>query len=119
MSVAASAEVRILAREPHLVVAVSGEVDASNVESVAEELALATDTRSRRCFIDLSATTYLDSSGIRVLFTLAQRLRARRTQLELVVPENGMVRRLLEITDVGRIVPLVTSVPCEELPPQH
>jgi anti-anti-sigma factor len=102
---------------PHdeLIVAIDGEVDVSNVAAVTEQLAEATDTRRSRCFIDLSMTRYMDSSGIRMLFTLAPRLAARRTQMQLIAPASGMVRRLLEITDVPRVIPVLPGI--DAIPP--
>jgi anti-anti-sigma factor len=50
--------------------------------------------------IDLTATQYLDSAGLRMLFTIAERLRVRGRRLHLVVPEGASVRRLLAIVEL-------------------
>jgi len=58
----------------------------------------------------LSGTHYLDSSGVRMLFELAQRLRNRGQDLELVVPDESNVKRVLLLTEVERVVPMSSSV---------
>ena len=50
--------------------------------------------------IDLTGTQYLDSAGLRMLFTIAERLRVRGRTLHLVVPEGASVRRLLTIVEM-------------------
>jgi anti-anti-sigma factor len=89
---------------------VHGEIDISNTEEISKALEAATEGRRRRCFVDLSHTTYLDSSGIRILFALAARLRTRRQELHVIVPENAPTRRVLELTDLPRMIPTLTSL---------
>lgn len=89
---------------------VHGEVDISNVDDISKALEAACDARRGRCFVDLTNTTYLDSSGIRILFTLAARLRTRRQELHVVVPEDGLTRRVLELTDLPRMIPTSSSL---------
>ena len=45
--------------------------------------------------LDLSEVGYLDSSGVLLIFELATRLRNRGQDLELVVPDDSMIRRVL------------------------
>ena len=52
------------------------------------------------------ATMYLDSAGVRILFELARRMRARRQELRIAVPQDGIVRRVLVLTAVADVVPL-------------
>ncbi len=89
---------------------VSGEVDLSNAASVTDRLIEATPNSATALVLDLSGTQYLDSSGVRMLFELAQRLRNRGQELELVVPDDSNVRRVLLLTEVERVVPLSSSV---------
>ena len=93
-----------------LVARVSGEVDLSNAGTVTDHLVEATPNSATVLVLDLSATSYLDSSGVRMLFELAQRLRNRGQELQLVVPEESNVRRVLLLTEVERVVPLSSSV---------
>lgn len=98
-----------------LIVRLDGEIDVSNVEEVTDALLEATETRRARCILDLSQTRYLDSSAIRMLFTVAARLRVRRVELFLLVPVEGVVRRLLEIMEIGSAIPMLGSI--AEAPP--
>ena len=88
----------------------SGEVDLSNATSVTERLIAAVPNSATALVLDLSETTYLDSSGVRMLFELAQRLRNRGQGLELVVPDESNVKRVLLLTEVERVVPMSGSV---------
>jgi anti-anti-sigma factor len=89
---------------------VSGEVDLSNAASVTERLIEATPNTATALVLDLSGTRYLDSSGVRMLFELAQRLRNRGQGLKLVVPDESHVKRVLVLTEVERVVPMSSSV---------
>jgi anti-anti-sigma factor len=87
---------------------VRGELDASNVEYVREQILDAATSEAPGMVIDLTETTYLDSAGVRILFELARRLRSRRQELRIAVPTDGIVRRVLVLTALGDVVPLET-----------
>lgn len=99
------------------IVRVFGEVDISNADEIGKALEEATGDRRERHLIDLTATSYFDSAGIRLLFVLATRLQERRQELVVVAPESGIVRRVLELTDLPRLVTVVSSI--EEIPADH
>lgn len=82
------------------VISLHGEIDCSNVRDIAEELLRAVSSRSSSLVLDLAGVRYLDSTGIRMLFELADRLDVARQSLVLVVPESSPIRRLLAITRV-------------------
>jgi anti-anti-sigma factor len=103
-------QVDIELRGTVLVAHVSGEVDLSNAGSVTERLVEATPNSATAVVLDLSGTRYLDSSGVRMLFELAQRLRNRGQELKLVVADESHVRRVLLLTEVEQVVPLSSSV---------
>jgi anti-anti-sigma factor len=86
-----------------------GELDASNVDSVQGRLLDCVGTDAPGLVLDLTETTYLDSAGVRILFDLARRLRTRRQELRLVVPPDGVVRRVLVLTALADVVPLDES----------
>jgi anti-anti-sigma factor len=95
---------------PVLVASVQGEVDLSNVDEI-RELVVAAVSHDVECLIlDLTGTTYLDSTGVRLLFELAERLQGRRQQLRLVVDDQALVRRVIVLTQLDQRVPLDTSV---------
>jgi anti-anti-sigma factor len=97
-----------------LLVRVSGEIDLSNARDVLDGVAAAVPSDASLVVLDLSDTTYLDSSGIAVLFRLAERLGYRRQNLRLVVPAGSSIRTVLELTNVSHAVPID-----EELPGAH
>jgi len=88
----------------------SGEVDLSNARSVEEKLLAAVPNAASGLVLDLSPTHHLDSSGVRLIFELAERLDNRRQKLELVVPDDSPVRRVLQLTEVHRLVPMFASL---------
>jgi anti-anti-sigma factor len=85
-------------------------VDLSNVPSVRQQLLAAIPNTAKTVVLDLSDTDYLDSSGIRLIFELAERMRTRGQRLELVVPDGSFIRRVLVLTEVQQVVPIATSV---------
>ncbi len=101
--------VEVVRVQGYAVASLAGEVDVSNVAYIERELDAAAG-RERLFIVDLSATDYFDSAGIRLLFTLATRLKTRRQELRVVVPPQAVVRRVLEITDFVRAVPVFESL---------
>jgi anti-anti-sigma factor len=89
---------------------IRGELDASNVENVLDSVVSAVANEAPGMALDLTSTNYLDSAGVRILFELARRMRARRQELRIVVPQDGVVRRVLVLTALGDIVPLDDDV---------
>ena len=87
-----------------------GEVDLSNARSVEEKLLAAVPNTASGLVLDLSPTHHLDSSGVRLIFELAERLDNRRQQLEIVVPDDSPIRRVLLLTGIHRVVPMFASV---------
>jgi anti-anti-sigma factor len=85
---------------------VHGEIDLSNAHEVSSAIGMVMGQEARRLVVDLSDITYLDSAGVALLLRLAERLRARRRQLHLVVPRRSPVRRVLQFTGLPRVIPL-------------
>ena len=103
-------EMRFEAHGGVLLARLRGEVDLSNVPSVREQLLAAIPNTATAVVLDLSETDYLDSSGVRLIFELAERMRTRGQKLELVVPEESFIKRVLVLTEVQRVVPIAGSV---------
>lgn len=89
---------------------VIGEVDLSNVDEVESAIASAIRPDTRGLVLDLTPTTYLDSTGIRMIFQLARRLQDRRHVLRLVATGDTLVHRVLTVTQVQDVVPIDGSV---------
>jgi len=100
------AQVAVERRGDTTVVRIEGEVDLSNADAVRSEIIAAAPHGSGGIVLDLTATTYLDSSGIRLLFDVAERLHSRRQRIALVVTEAALVRRMLVLTKLDDAVPL-------------
>jgi anti-anti-sigma factor len=84
----------------------SGEVDLSNAADLERSIAESVPNSARGLVLDLSALTYVDSSGIRLLLSLSGSLRWRGQQLVLSVPEGSRCRRVLTLAGIGRSVAL-------------
>ena len=81
---------------------VAGELDASNVAEISEELLGAVSNQARAVVLDLSQTSYIDSSGISLIFDAVARLRNRRQELRLVVP-------LLFLDEMPRVLEMLLA----------
>jgi anti-anti-sigma factor len=93
-----------------IVAHVRGEIDLSNVDDIRTTLIEAVSHESECLVLDLSDTTYLDSTGVRLLFELVERLQGRRQELRLVVDEDAMVHRVIVLTQLHQRVPLDATV---------
>jgi anti-sigma B factor antagonist/stage II sporulation protein AA (anti-sigma F factor antagonist) len=85
-------------REGCVRVILTGEIDMSNVDTLAEALAAAPAT-AHSLVVDLADVTFLDSTGIAALLSAHRRAGASGRTLT-VVNAQGMVRRVLDITGV-------------------
>ena len=85
---------------------VAGEVDASNVDELSENLLHGVSKDARAVVLDLTDTSYIDSSGISLIFDAAARLRNRRQELRLVVPPHSFVGEVLSAVSMQESVPI-------------
>ena len=90
---------------------VAGEVDASNVGDLSEQLLETLSNETRAVVLDLTETSYIDSSGISLIFDAAARLRNRRQELRLVVPPRSFVGEVLSAVSMEESVPIDPAVP--------
>jgi anti-anti-sigma factor len=98
----------VRASEHHgtMVVTVSGEVDISNIDRVAEVI-FAQPNTGDGLIVDLSELRYLDSTAVSLLHDVALRLRQRAQKLVVVSPSDSPPRRVLELTALYVNAPLV------------
>jgi anti-anti-sigma factor len=95
------------AQEDDIVVGVlSGEVDLSNATALELLIAEAVPNSVRGLVLDLSALSYIDSSGIRLLLSLAGSLRWRGQDLVLAVPVGSQSRRVFAMAGIEDSVSL-------------
>ena len=85
------------------VAALSGEFDVLEASRLRERLTSAVRNQDLGLVLDLTAVSYIDSAVINVMFELAERLSTRQLRLALVVPEGGLVERVLGIVNIDAV----------------
>ena len=90
---------------------VQGEIDASNAKEIGDRLRSLLSNRSVAMIVDLSATTYLDSAGINLLFALAEEMRSRQQRLAIVVADPSPIARMVALTGLDRAMPVHATLP--------
>jgi anti-sigma B factor antagonist len=93
----------------HLIAMIPAEVDISNADELREALLRVLNGNVRTLIIDMSATTFCDVAGVRVLERVHRRAQAYGTQLRLVVGVPG-VRRILMLNGLHRILAVYPSL---------
>jgi len=82
------------------------EIVASNARTLKEQI-LSVLTESHKCIeLDLSQTTFIDSTGLGVLISLDKAVRARKGVVRLLYPTNS-VMTVLELTRLHRVFEVV------------
>src|SRR5947208_5810860 len=100
-----------IATEGRVVIArLKGEIDLANAKPIGSLVAGAVTNDAAGVVLDLTETSYLDSSGVHLVFDLNERLAARQQRLVLAIPADSRVRRVLELVNVESGVPVVTEV---------
>jgi anti-anti-sigma factor len=89
---------------------VQGEIDASNATMIGVRLRALVANHAFGLVVDLTATTYIDSAGINMLFVLGDELRARQQQLRLVVGPTTPIARMLAVTGLDRTYPAHATI---------
>ena len=90
-------------------VAITGEIDLTNRDLVSEQLISAISNHTTRVTVDLEDVTYLDSTGLRLFFNLAERLRVLQVQLTLAVSESSTSRRIIALSGLDQLVEIRTT----------
>ncbi len=88
-----------VARRDDVVVArLEGDIDLANAETLSATILEAIPNDALGLVVDLGAVRYIDSVGIRMLFTFVRSLHASRQGMAVAVPPDSPVRKLLKIT---------------------
>jgi anti-anti-sigma factor len=85
-------------RDGVVVVGITGEIDVSNAEALELAIAAEVDNEAAGLVLDLAGLAFMDSSGVHLLFSLAERLRHRGFGFAIVLPELTPPRRVLELS---------------------
>ncbi len=100
----ARVEVTTSDRPGSTLVEVEGEIDLSTAPQLQREL-LASAQGSPVVVVDLRGVTFIDSTGVGVLFRTSKQVTAAGGELR-VVCAPGAVRRVLKVSGLDRLVPV-------------
>lgn len=87
----------------------TGEIDPSNARDLSRSLTSAVPNDAMAVVVDLTDVDYLDSSGVQLLFELAERLTGRQQRMAVAVPPDAPARRVLEIVALDATAPVLDS----------
>lgn len=99
---------RVDAMQGCAVVTAGGEIDVHTSPGLGDALR-AGDASSQWLVLDLTAVTFLDSTGLSAMVTALNRARARGGSMSLVGPA-GLVRRVLAITELDQVFAIYDAV---------
>lgn len=88
------------------VVAVKGELDASNVHVLRRLIGDSMRDGAHELVLDFTDTGYIDSSATALVASLAADMRAKRTKLAVVAPSGSPTRRVFEVSGLAGEVDL-------------
>ena len=108
MPIAFSIEDRRVGDDAH-VVAVTGEIDLFTAPDFKQHVSAPIEAGVSRVIVDLSATTFIDSSSLGVLIGAHRRLAARERSL-VVVASTSAVRKTLRITGLDGLFQVVKTL---------
>jgi anti-anti-sigma factor len=87
-------------------VIVAGEIDLANAGYVEQRILDAISNQLTEVTVDLREVEYIDSAGLRVLFTLGTRLTTLQIGLVLLVSPESPIRRVIEVAGVTAAIPV-------------
>ena len=89
-------------------VAIEGRITVNNSDQMRRKLLSALRSRSTQVIVDLSQTTYMDSSGLATLLEAVRIARKQGTRL-LLAGVSGQPRCLFEIGQIDRVFEFATE----------
>jgi anti-sigma B factor antagonist len=104
------AQIAVTDEDDLRVVAVAGEIDASNADDLGSAALDGFPNSARGLIPDLRELSYIDSAGIAFLFEAGERLGRRGQALALVVTPGAVFRRALEVTEIDAITPIFPTL---------
>jgi anti-anti-sigma factor len=88
----------------------SGEIDRSNAAELGDLLTAAIGEHAGGMVVDLSELAFVDSTGIRMLFELAAKLKQRQQALRVVVPRGSHLGEILDTVGLNQAAPTDATV---------
>lgn len=99
----------VTTRGSRLVVHVTGELDLATAPAFRQAVVGAIGAETADVVVDLTACDFVDSVGVGLLLGVLKRARTHGGRLVLVSDEPRILR-VLELTDLVRIVPVVDTL---------
>jgi anti-anti-sigma factor len=94
----------IFEHEQFIVARLRGDVDTFNALEIETELTCAVSNTASGLIVDLTNVSFMDSSGMRLLFDLGTRLERRQQELRLVLPHNSYLFRTLSLVQLPDLI---------------
>ena len=88
----------------------------ANAAAVQRQVLGAITSQLTEVALDLITLTYIDSAGLRIVFTLASRLDTLQIDLDLLVPTDSPIRRMIELSGVAAAIPVRPFPPVSRIP---
>ena len=93
----------------HAIVTMPAEIDLINATGLGDQLSAAASRSPDLITIDMSATTFCDSAGIRALARAHEQAAASGAELRIAIGDSP-VRRILQLTGLDQVVPVYHNV---------
>jgi anti-sigma B factor antagonist len=104
--------VRISENHSSCTLALGGELDLANAETLAAELAKVERRGARLIVLDLTELDFIDSTGIALIVSAHHRLNNGTDEsFQLVGSDGEAVRRVLEVTGLDTGLPFIEPAP--------
>ena len=87
-----------------------GEIDLANAPMVSAQILAGVPNDAIGLVIDLSAVEYIDSVGLRMLFSVVRSLQASRQAVAIALEHASPIRKLLKMTAVDEAIVLRSCV---------
>ena len=87
-----------------------GEIDLSNASRLLATISSEVPNEALGLILDLSAVTYIDSSGLRLVLELAKRLEWRDQMMRVVVADDGRIRKVLRLAGIEPVIAIDPSL---------
>ena len=94
------ATLRVRERGGIVMAVVEGEIDLSNASHLKTELASSVSNSALGLLIDLTGLEFLDSSGVHMLYDVADRLATRQQRFAVVIGPDAPPRRAIELSGI-------------------
>lgn len=92
-----------------LTVSLSGELDHHEAQKAMESIEQAIEASlPREIILDMSALSFMDSSGIAIVLKMNRLLRLTNGKMRIVSPQPQPLK-VLEAAGIGRIIPIKTE----------